>query len=39
MKFLMDVNVLVAWGWQDHADHTKICRWIVRIRHHPVTPF
>jgi len=23
MKYLLDVNVLLAWGWADHADHTR----------------
>lgn len=28
MKYLLDVNVLVAWGWADHADHPRAARWI-----------
>ena len=35
MSFLLDVNVLVAWGWVDHADHDRTVRWIAerkRIR-------
>jgi toxin-antitoxin system PIN domain toxin len=32
MKYLLDVNVLVAWGWADHADHERVVRWIGRVR-------
>lgn len=32
MKFLVDVNVLVAWGWADHADHARVARWIGKVR-------
>ncbi|MBE2202908.1 MAG: PIN domain-containing protein [Chthoniobacterales bacterium] len=28
MNFLLDVNVLVAWGWSDHTDHDRVVRWI-----------
>ncbi len=28
MSFLLDVNVLVAWGWEDHVDHERTVRWI-----------
>ncbi len=28
MNYLLDVNVLVAWGWSDHADHRPTVRWI-----------
>ena len=28
MKHLLDVNVLVAWGWRDYADHDRVVRWI-----------
>lgn len=28
MNYLLDVNVLVAWGWQDHVDHNRAARWI-----------
>ncbi len=28
MKYLLDVNVLVAWGWSDHAEHDRVARWI-----------
>ena len=23
MKYLLDVNVLLAWGWADHTDHRR----------------
>lgn len=32
MKYLLDVNALVAWGWADHADHDRVARWIGRVR-------
>ena len=28
MSHLLDVNVLVAWGWSDHVDHARTVRWI-----------
>ena len=28
MNYLLDVNVLVAWGWSDHADHHRAAAWI-----------
>lgn len=28
MNYLLDVNVLVAWGWADHADHRRAGEWI-----------
>lgn len=32
MKYLLDVNVLVAWGWVDHADHHRVVAWISSLR-------
>ena len=32
MKYLLDVNVLVAWGWTDHVDHTRTASWISSAR-------
>ncbi len=32
MKYLLDVNVLVAWGWADHREHLKVARWIGGVR-------
>ena len=34
MKYLLDVNVLVAWGWSDHEAHEKTARWIAETRNH-----
>lgn len=28
MNYLLDVNVLVAWGWSDHIDHQRTIHWI-----------
>lgn len=30
MNYLLDVNILVAWGWADHTDHKKVARWIAK---------
>ena len=30
MRYLLDVNVLLAWGWQDHADHERTAAWIAK---------
>lgn len=32
MKYLLDVNVLVAWGWSDHVDHERTVTWIAAAR-------
>ncbi|MEK7953082.1 PIN domain-containing protein [Luteolibacter soli] len=32
MNYLLDVNVLVAWGWADHADHKRVVRWIASTK-------
>lgn len=32
MKYLLDVNVVVAWGWADHADHDRVARWIGKVK-------
>ena len=32
MNYLLDVNVLVAWGWGDHPDHDRTGRWIAGAR-------
>ncbi|GAA5483048.1 PIN domain-containing protein [Haloferula sargassicola] len=26
--YLLDVNVLVAWGWADHEDHGRVTAWV-----------
>jgi toxin-antitoxin system PIN domain toxin len=28
MNYLLDVNVLVAWGWADHVDHARVDAWL-----------
>lgn len=28
MQYLLDVNVLVAWGWADHSEHRRAAAWI-----------
>lgn len=28
MQYLLDVNVLVAWGWSDHSEHRRAAAWI-----------
>ena len=37
MKFLLDVNVLVAWGWSDHVDHERTATWIGAAKSEPTT--
>lgn len=32
MKYLLDVNVLLAWGWADHAAHDRVARWIGKVK-------
>lgn len=32
MKYLLDVNVLVAWGWADHVDHARAAAWIAATK-------
>lgn len=32
MKYLLDVNVLVAWGWADHVEHRRTAIWISSAR-------
>lgn len=32
MNYLLDVNVLVAWGWSDHVDHERTVTWIAARR-------
>ena len=32
MNYLLDVNVLVAWGWDDHPSHLCATRWVNAIR-------
>ena len=32
MRYLLDVNVLLAWGWADHADHRRAASWVGAMR-------
>lgn len=31
MRFLLDVNVLVAWGWADHTEHLQVTKWLATL--------
>ena len=37
MKYLLDVNVLVAWGWSDHVEHERTATWIAAARKQKTT--
>ena len=37
MNYLLDVNVLVAWGWSDHVDHERTAAWIGAARKQKAT--
>ncbi len=37
MNYLLDVNVLVAWGWSDHVDHERTAKWIGAARRKKAT--
>ena len=32
MNYLLDVNVLVAWGWADHSDHRRAAAWLGEMK-------
>jgi predicted nucleic acid-binding protein len=32
VNYLLDVNVLVAWGWTDHVDHRRVAAWIAAMK-------
>ncbi|MCC7374780.1 MAG: PIN domain-containing protein [Verrucomicrobiales bacterium] len=32
MRYLLDVNLLVAWGWADHAEHARAAAWIAQAK-------
>lgn len=32
MRYLLDVNLLVAWGWADHAEHDRVAAWIGQMK-------
>lgn len=35
MDYLLDVNVLVAWGWTDHTDHLRTAAWLGAMKRKP----
>jgi predicted nucleic acid-binding protein len=45
VTWLLDVNILVAWGWPDHPEHLRVCAWLreemksnhIRLATTPVT--
>jgi predicted nucleic acid-binding protein len=37
VNYLLDVNVLVAWGWSDHVDHERTAAWIGAARRRKAT--
>jgi predicted nucleic acid-binding protein len=32
VRYLLDVNLLVAWGWEDHVDHDRAAEWIASAK-------
>jgi len=32
VRYLLDVNILIAWGWADHVDHERTAKWIATLR-------
>jgi predicted nucleic acid-binding protein len=32
MNYLLDVNVLMAWGWSDHLEHDRTAVWIAATK-------
>lgn len=32
VRYLLDVNVLLAWGWADHSDHHRVVRWLGDVK-------
>jgi predicted nucleic acid-binding protein len=37
VNYLLDVSVLVAWGWSDHVDHGRTASWIAAARRRKAT--
>jgi len=35
MRYLLDVNALVAWGWEDHSEHRRVAAWIAKCGGRP----
>ncbi|MGA9724415.1 MAG: TA system VapC family ribonuclease toxin [Candidatus Binatus sp.] len=38
MSHLLDVNFLIACGWQSHADHVRASRWLRRAKSFATSP-
>lgn len=32
MNYLLDVNLLLAWGWSDHPDHLRTATWLAAVK-------
>jgi len=32
VNYLLDVNVLLAWGWADHTEHQRAASWIAEVK-------
>ena len=32
MNYLLDVNILVSWGWEDHESHDLVAHWIEKLK-------
>ena len=32
MNYLLDVNLLLAWGWSDHPDHLRTATWLAAMK-------
>lgn len=39
MKYLLDVNMLLAFGWADHSEHKKVSGWMSDRLREPGTVF
>jgi predicted nucleic acid-binding protein len=38
VSHLLDVNFLIACGWQSHADHVRASRWLSRAKSFATSP-
>lgn len=34
MRFLLDANVLAAWGWAGHTEHRQVTKWLSTVLKH-----
>jgi predicted nucleic acid-binding protein len=32
VNYLLDVNLLLAWGWSDHPDHLRTATWLAGVK-------